>query len=166
MMGVTSQAENIDARIMGGELGAAYQLTSNWKTDATLAYAWGKNTSDGKALPQMPPLESKLGLTYEQDLWSAGALWRVVAAQGRVAEGQGNVVGQDFGKSAGFGVFSFNGSYKLSKQFKVSAGVDNLFDKNYTEHLNLAGDAGFGFPGDKALNEPGRTLWTKVDFSF
>jgi len=44
--------------------------------------------------------------------------------------------------------------------------VDNLFDKNYTEHLNLAGDAGFGFAGDRALNEPGRTLWTKVDFSF
>ena len=64
MMGMsTSQAQNIDARIMGGELGAAYKLTENWKTDATLAYAWGKNSSDGKALPQMPPLESRLGLT-------------------------------------------------------------------------------------------------------
>lgn len=162
----SSQTENVDARIMGGELGFAYRLSPNWKTDATLAYAWGKNSSDGQALPQMPPLESKLGLTYEQDLWSAGALWRLVAPQNRVAEGKGNVVGQDFGKSAGFGVFSLNGSYKLSKQLKVSAGVDNLFDKNYTEHLNLAGDAGFGLPGDKALNEPGRTLWTKVDFSF
>jgi len=167
MMGsTTSQASNVDARIMGGELGFAYRLATHWKTDATLAYAWGKNSSDGQALPQMPPLEGKLGLTYERELWSAGALWRLVAEQNRVAEGKGNVVGQDFGKSAGFGVFSFNGSYKLSKQLKVSAGVDNLFDKNYTEHLNLAGDAGFGFAGDRALNEPGRTLWTKVDFSF
>jgi iron complex outermembrane receptor protein len=167
MMGMSStRTQNVDARIMGGELGVAYRLTANWKTDATLAYAWGKNTSDGQALPQMPPLESKLGLTYEQDVWSAGALWRVVAAQDRVAVGKGNVVGQDFGKSAGFGVFSLNGSYKLSKQLKVSTGVDNLFGQNYAEHLNLAGDAGFGFPGDKALNEPGRTLWTKVDFSF
>jgi iron complex outermembrane receptor protein len=167
MMGMSStRTQNVDARIMGGELGVAYRLTANWKTDAALAYAWGKNTSDGQALPQMPPLESKLGLTYEQDVWSAGALWRVVAAQDRVAVGKGNVVGQDFGNSAGFGVFSLNGSYKLSKQLKVSTGVDNLFGQNYAEHLNLAGDAGFGFPGDKALNEPGRTLWTKVDFSF
>jgi iron complex outermembrane receptor protein len=167
MMGMSStRTQNVDARIMGGELGVAYRLTANWKTDATLAYAWGKNTSDGQALPQMPPLESKLGLTYEQDVWSAGVLWRVVAAQDRVAVGKGNVVGQDFGNSAGFGVFSLNGSYKLSKQLKVSTGVDNLFGQNYAEHLNLAGDAGFGFPGDKALNEPGRTLWTKVDFSF
>jgi iron complex outermembrane receptor protein len=167
MMGDTSQAENIDARIMGGELGAAYRLSDVWKADATLAYAWGKNSSDGKALPQMPPLEARLGLIYEQGDWSAGALWRLVAAQNRVAEGLGNVVGQDFGKSAGFGVFSLNGAYRISEQVKISTGVDNLFDKAYSEHLNLAGDAGFGFPAEPvAIDEPGRTLWTKVNLRF
>ncbi|WP_371369399.1 TonB-dependent copper receptor [Pseudomonas sp. QL9] len=167
MMGMSStQARNVNARIMGGELGTSYRLDANWKTDATLAYAWGKNTTDGRALPQMPPLEARLGLTYERDLWSVGGLWRLVAAQNRVAIGEGNVVGQDFDKTGGFGVFSLNGAYKLSKNFKVSTGIDNLFDKAYAEHLNLAGDAGFGFPGDKAINEPGRTYWTKVDFSF
>ncbi|MGE7992386.1 TonB-dependent copper receptor [Pseudomonas sp. NPDC089554] len=169
MMGtLTSQAQNIDARIMGGELGAAYKLTERWKADATLAYAWGKNSSDGKALPQMPPLESRLGLTYSRDNWSAGALWRLVAAQNRIAENQGNVVGKDYEQSAGFGVFSFNGAYKVNNNLKLSAGVDNLFDKAYAEHLNLAGNAGFGFPSadPQALKEPGRTFWTKVDVSF
>ncbi|WP_027896190.1 TonB-dependent copper receptor [Zestomonas thermotolerans] len=166
MMGSTSRAENVDARIFGGELGLAYRLGEHWKTDATLAYAWGKNSSDGEALPQMPPLEARLGLGYEQGDWSAGALWRLVAAQNRVAEGKGNVVGQDLGKSSGFGVFSVNAAYRLSRNLKVSAGVDNLFDKAYTEHLNRAGDAGFGFPADTAVPEPGRTLWTKLDFSF
>ena len=168
MMGTTSQAENIDARIMGGELGAAYQLTSNWKTDATLAYAWGKNSSDGTALPQMPPLETRLGLSYSRDAWSAGALWRVVSAQTRVDLNKGNVVGKDLGDSSGFGVFSLNGAYRINKHLKVSAGVDNLLDKAYAEHLNLAGNAGFGFPSDdpQSINEPGRTLWTKVDMSF
>ena len=163
-----SQAQNINARIMGGELGAAYQLTSNWKADATLAYAWGKNTTDGKALPQMPPLDTRLGLTYSEDDWSAGALWRVVAPQGRIDRNAGNVVGKDFDKSAGFGVFSFNGAYRINKNLKVSAGVDNLLDKNYSEHLNMAGNAGYGFPANDPtpINEPGRTLWTKVDVSF
>lgn len=168
MMGMSSsQADNIDARIMGGELGVAYDLDQHWKTDATLAYAWGKNSSDGKALPQMPPLEARLGLTYQREAWSAGALWRVVAAQNRVDTGKGNVVGQDFGNSAGFGVFSLNGAYRFSEHFKLSAGVDNLFDKDYAEHLNLAGDAGFGYPADPlAIDEPGRTLWTKLDMDF
>jgi iron complex outermembrane receptor protein len=169
MMGsLTSQAQNVDARIMGGELGAAYKLTENWKADATLAYAWGKNSSDGKALPQMPPLESRLGLTYSRDTWSVGALWRLVAEQNRIAKNQGNVVGKDYDASSSFGVFSLNGAYKVNNNLKLSAGVDNLFDKAYAEHLNLAGNAGFGYPASATdpVNEPGRTFWTKVDFSF
>jgi len=166
MRGSTSQAQNIDARIMGGELGVAYQVHRNWKTDATLAYAWGKNSSDDQALPQMPPLEARLGLTYTQQDWSAGALWRVAAAQNRVAEGKGNVVGKDFEQSPGFAVFSLNAAYRVNKNLKVSTGVDNLFDKAYAEHLNLAGNAGFGYSADQAINEPGRTLWSKVDLSF
>ena len=169
MMGMsTSRAENIDARIMGGELGAAYNLTDNWKADATLAYAWGKNSSDGSALPQMPPLDARFGLTYSQDNWSAGALWRVVAAQHRIDANKGNVVGKDYDQSSGFGVFSLNGAYRINQHWKVSSGVDNLFGKAYAEHLNLAGNAGFGYPANdpQAINEPGRTLWTKVDMSF
>jgi iron complex outermembrane recepter protein len=142
----SSQAQNVNARVMGGELGAAYQLTARWKADATLAYAWGKNTTDGKALPQMPPLDTRLGLTYSEDDWSAGALWRVVARQDRIDRNAGNVVGKDYDKSAGFGVFSLNGAYRISKNLKVSAGVDNLLDKNYSEHLNMAGNAGYGYP--------------------
>ena len=163
-----SQAQNINARIMGGELGAAYQLTSHWKADATLAYAWGKNSTDGKALPQMPPLDTRFGLTYSEDDWSAGALWRVVAAQNRIDRNAGNVVGKDYAKSAGFGVFSLNGAYRINANLKVSAGVDNLLDKNYSEHLNMAGNAGYGYPANdpRPINEPGRTLWTKVDVSF
>ncbi|MFJ4496378.1 TonB-dependent copper receptor [Pseudomonas atacamensis] len=164
----TSRAENIDARIMGGELGAAYNLTDNWKADATLAYAWGKNSSDGSALPQMPPLDARFGLTYSEAKWSAGALWRVVAAQHRIDANKGNVVGKDYAQSSGFGVFSLNGAYRINQHWKVSSGVDNLFGKAYAEHLNLAGNAGFGYPANdpQAINEPGRTLWTKVDMSF
>ncbi|WP_281881549.1 TonB-dependent copper receptor [Pseudomonas atacamensis] len=169
LMGMsTSRAENIDARIMGGELGAAYNLNDNWKADATLAYAWGKNSSDGSALPQMPPLDARFGLTHSQDNWSAGALWRVVAAQHRIDANKGNVVGKDYAQSSGFGVFSLNGAYRINQHWKVSSGVDNLFGKAYAEHLNLAGNAGFGYPANdpQAINEPGRTLWTKVDMSF
>jgi iron complex outermembrane receptor protein len=168
MMGMRrSQAYNVDARIAGAEMGVAYDLTERWNADAGLAYAWGENRSDGEPLPQMPPLEARLGLSYAHNDWSAGALWRVVAEQNRVDEGAGNVVGQDVGKSSSFGVFSLNGAYRLSEQLKLSVGVDNLFDKAYAEHLNLAGNSAFGYPADAiAINEPGRSLWAKVDFDF
>lgn len=86
----------------------------------------------------------------------------MVAAQNRIDQGRGNVVGQDFGDSAGFGVLLLNGAYRVSATLELSAGVDNLFDKDYAEHLNLAGDAGFGYPADpEAIDEPGRTLWPR-----
>ncbi|WP_198655836.1 hypothetical protein [Salinicola sp. CR57] len=48
----------------------------------------------------------------------------------------------------------------------MSTGIDNLFDNTDSEHLNLAGNAGFGYPGDTRVNDPGRMLWAKLDFHF
>lgn len=161
-----SQAENINATIMGAEMGAGYAFSDNWKADASLAYAWGENTSNNRPLPQIPPLEARLGLTYEMGNWSSTALWRLVSSQHRVAINEGNVVGKDFADSAGFGVLSANLAYKITPQVKVSSGVDNLLNKAYSEHLNLAGNSGFGYSTNTPLNEPGRTFWAKLNVTF
>ena len=161
-----SKARNIDARTAGFELGGSYKLAPAWTAQATVAYTWGSNRSDGTALPQMPPLEARLGLDYAQGPWTAGALWRLVAAQHRYTQDQGNVVGRDMGASSGFGVLSLHASYRVQRQLKITVGVDNLLDKTYAEHLNLAGNAGFGFPANTRLNEPGRTLWLRADLQF
>lgn len=167
MMGPMSQVENVDARTRGGELGVAWRASPSWKLQGTLAYAWGENTTDHRALPQTPPLEARLSADYTRGLWSFGSLWRVVAAQNRVAIDEGNVVGRDLGRSAGFGVLSLNGGYRFSESLRLTAGVDNLFDRRYAEHLNLAGDAAFGYPADPIrINEPGRMLWTKINLTF
>lgn len=64
----------------------------------------------------------------------------------------GNVVGKDFDSSAGFAVVSANAAYRVNKYFKVSAGVDNLLDKDYSEHLNLAGNSSFGYSANTSVN--------------
>jgi iron complex outermembrane receptor protein len=161
-----SQADNVDATIMGGEMGMSYALTEAWKADASLAYAWGQNTSDHQPLPQIAPLETRFGLTWEQGDWSSTGLLRVVSGQQRVALNEGNVVGKDFDKSSGFAIFSANAAYRLSKAIKLSAGVDNLFNKTYSEHLNLAGNSSFGYSSNTPVNEPGRTVWGKVNVTF
>ncbi|MDT7460899.1 TonB-dependent copper receptor [Citrobacter koseri] len=161
-----SQVDNVNATIMGGEAGIGYQLTETWKTDASLAYSWGRNTDDHQPLPQIPPLEARLGLTWERGDWSSTGLLRLVSSQHRVAINEGNVVGKDFDSSAGFAIFSANAAYRLNKSVKLSAGVDNLFDKAYSEHLNLAGNSSFGYSANTSVNEPGRTFWGKVNVTF
>lgn len=161
-----SQADNINATIMGGEAGVSFKLTDSWKTDAGLAYSWGRNTADGKPLPQMPPLEARLGLSWERGNWSSTGLLRLVSSQHRVAVNEGNVVGKDFDSNAGFAVVSANAAYRVNRYVKLSAGVDNLLDKDYSEHLNLAGNSSFGYSANTPVNEPGRTYWGKINVTF
>lgn len=161
-----SQVANVNATIMGGEAGLSYQLSENWKTDASLAYSWGKNTDDHQPLPQTPPLEARLGLTWEKGDWSSTGLLRLVSSQHRVAINEGNVVGKDYDSSPGFAIFSANAAYRVNKYVKVSAGVDNLLDKAYSEHLNLAGNSSFGYSANTSVNEKGRIFWGKVNVTF
>lgn len=160
------QVSAVDADVAGAETGLVWQWHPHWSVDVALAYARGRQRHGGGALPQMPPLDGRLGLQYEREQWSAGLLWRAVAAQHRVAPMQGNVVGQDFGRSAGFGTLAVNGAYRFDESLTLSAGVDNVLDKAYSEHLNKAGSAGFGYPADTRINEPGRQYWVKVDLRF
>ncbi|WP_042958884.1 TonB-dependent copper receptor [Erwinia tasmaniensis] len=164
--GGTKRVSNVAAAIMGGEAGLNYKLTDNLNADASLAYSWGQNSSDKRPLPQMPPLDSRLGLTWHEGNWSTTGLLRLVSHQHRVAINNGNVVGKDFGRSNGFAIFSGNAAYALTDDIKVSAGVDNIFNRTYSEHLNLAGNSAFGYSGVSPVNEPGRTWWAKVNAKF
>ena len=56
--------------------------------------------------------------------------------------------------------------HAVNKQVQLSVGVDNLFDRTYSEHLNLAGNAGFGYAANTAVNEPGRTFWARLSFKY
>ncbi|MDR2055755.1 MAG: TonB-dependent copper receptor [Desulfovibrio sp.] len=168
MMGTStsSMAQNADARTMGGELGASYPFFDHLRLSSSLAYAWAENTDENRPLPQIPPLEVRFGADYETEVWQAGILWRVVAKQGRIARNQGNVVGRDFGESSGFGVLSVYAGFNFADHFNLSAGVDNIFDAAYSEHLNLAGNSGWGFPAESRVYEPGRVFWARLSAEF
>lgn len=163
--GAASRAENVNARTLGGELGAGYNWTSALRTEASLAYAWGR-MSGGGALPQQPPLEARLSASYDDGTWSFGALWRLVARQNRYSDGLGNVASKDFGATPGYGVLSLNGGYAIDKRWQLNVGIDNLLDKTYHEHLNMAGNGAWGYAASTAINEPGRTFWARLGMKF
>lgn len=167
MMGSSTRAGNVDARIAGAEAGLEWRPAHGWKLGSTLAYAWGENRDEQRPLPQIPPLEGRFTASWEHARWSTGALLRVAGRQNRVAQDEGNVVARDLGPSAGFATLSLNAAYRISDGLRASAGVDNVFDRAYAEHLNLAGSADFGFPADPVrINEPGRTFWLKLDYRY
>ncbi|WP_284116201.1 TonB-dependent copper receptor [Acinetobacter pittii] len=164
--GITAGAKNVDATIAGAEAGVGYQFTDHIQADLSAMYAWGKNTTDDKPLPQISPLEGRLNIRYVADKYNLGLLWRAVAEQNRVSLHQGNIVGYDLKPSKGFSTLSLNGSYNLRKDIDVSVGIDNVLDKTYTEHLNKAGSAGFGFASEEQFNNIGRNYWVRMSMKF
>lgn len=165
---VMTMARNIDATRFGGELEAKWQFAPSWSISSNLAYTRGKNTTDNLPLAQTPPLEWNNTLAFDNGKFSAGALWKLVAKQNRYAKGQGNIIGQDIGASAGFGVLSVNAGWKFNKYATLQAGVDNVFNKTYAEFVSRSG--GFVDPaaGIKTtrVNEPGRTAWLRLQAKF
>jgi iron complex outermembrane receptor protein len=111
----------------------------------------------------MPPLEGRIGVNWDNKAWSAGALLHMVAEQDRYAVNQGIIVGQDLGRTPGFAVFSINGGWRPKKGMLIAAGVDNLFDRTYAEHISRSAATVPGFLVQSTrMNEPERTFWIKA----
>ena len=163
--GMNLGVRNIDASRFGGEAEIKWTFAPNWEIGSNLAYTRGKNRTDGKPLAQTPPLEWNNTLAFDNGKFSAGALWRVVAKQNRYSTGQGNIVGQDIGASAGFGVFSLNAGWKFSKYATLQGGIDNVFNKTYAEFVSKGGDPSAGTQTLR-VNEPGRTAWLRLQAQF
>ncbi|AUX85627.1 TonB-dependent copper receptor [Acinetobacter sp. ACNIH2] len=161
-----AKSRNVNATIAGAEAGIGYQLTDQIQADVSAMYAWGENTTDHRALPQIAPLEGRFNLRYVQDKYNLGLLWRVVAAQDRTSYREGNIIGYDVEDSKGFGTLSLNGTYNLQKGVDLSVGIDNVFDKNYAEHLNKLGSSGFGYAATEQFNNIGRNYWARISMKF
>ncbi|WP_216935997.1 TonB-dependent copper receptor [Acinetobacter sp. BY484] len=161
-----AHSRNVDATIAGAEVGIGYQFTDAIQAEVSAMYAWGENTTDNTPLPQISPLETRLNLRYIQDNYTLGAYWRLVDGQNRISEREGNIVGYDLKKSAGFGTLSLNGTYHVNDSMDLSVGVDNVLDRTYAEHLNKMGSSGFGFAANEQFNNIGRNYWARISMKF
>jgi iron complex outermembrane recepter protein len=159
-------ARNVAATTWGGEADLAYSIAPSLQLSGSLAFTRGENLTDDVPLAQIAPLETRLALDYVRGHWTLGTLLRGVAEQDRFALNQGNVVGQDLGRTPGFAVLSLNGGWRSAGGLRLTAGIDNLFDRNYAEHLSRNGAAVSGYEQTTRVNEPGRVYWAKMNYRF
>ena len=165
----STSGRNVDAALLGGEAEVAYQFARSWTAEASLAYVHGQNRSDDRPLPQMPPLEGRIGVRYDDGEFLGGVLTRLAAAQKRYDIGWGNIVGTDVGANDSFATLSLNLGWRPKEGVLLAAGVDNLFDVTYAEAVSRAGSATLmpaGYTTTMRVNEPGRTVWVKGSLKF
>ena len=160
---------NVNARLYGFEADYTHSFSDAFSMNAALAYTRGDDRTNDAALPQIAPLEANLTAKYTHGKAEANAVWRLVARQNRFHTGYGSVTGTDSGATGGFGILSLSLAYRPDTNLTFSLGVDNLFNKTYSEfvnHTELADVAGFSPPSKAHINEPGRTVWFKTNYRF
>lgn len=135
------------ATIRGLESNWSFSVTNTFGLSGTVTYTWGEFRSESQPLPQIPPLEANMNLRYSrQNLWGE-LTGRFVAAQDRFKVQAGEL------RTPGFFVLNIRGGGSVGERLRLTVGVENVFNRSYREHLNLA-----------QLPEPGRNLYIAIDF--
>jgi len=155
---------NVDARLCGGEAAAVFRPLEPLSIPVSLAYVRGVNTTDDTDLPRIPPLEGRVACRLDLGTkvpWWAEFGCRLAARQDKIDN--------DFPESEtpGYAVFHLRGGFEVFDRLRIDAGVENLFDQEYTEHLTPWAAVGAGDlkQGDE-IPEPGRfvNVGFKLDF--
>ena len=159
---------NLDATIYGGELtGTAYATDTIW-FDIGASYKKGTKdevatVGESKNMADIAPLRGNLAGTWEY--MNDSTLMAVVRSSDKWS---------DFDRTNGeqalsaWTVFDMKLKHAFNKNFDFTLGVNNLFDKTYAQS-NTYADLTLitGGTGEIMLmNEPGRYVYTNLDFKF
>ena len=141
----------------GFEISWSQQLYSSLKHQLGIAYTYAKDLDRDQPLPEIAPLDFRYSLigSYLDGKFQPELSFRHVLEQSRISPEFGET------KSPAFTLLDVTMAYQLTKQTKLTAGVNNLFDVSYNEHLNRS-VRGTNLP----ILAPGRNAFASFNFIF
>ncbi|MCU7959542.1 MAG: TonB-dependent receptor [gamma proteobacterium symbiont of Bathyaustriella thionipta] len=164
---VPLQFSNVDAEFYGFDAAAGTRLSRHWKLDATLSYVRGKRRDINDDLYRIAPLNGLLGLSYETDDWSLTAEGAFYAKQDKVSETNNEQ------ETSSYGLLNLYGHYEFQRHLRLRAGVRNVFDRYYENHLsgyNRVSADSSGNSSDIAVGErlpgAGRNFFLQAEANF
>jgi iron complex outermembrane receptor protein len=159
---------NIDAVIAGFEARARYRFDNGFWTGGEFWATYGENLTDDRAIAQIPPLEASLRAGWMNEKFEIEGRWRLVATQNRTDDSiltgsgaDGDGTGSRIG--GGFTTVDISAAWKPRPNFRLSVGVENIFDKQYAEYIERTDiNDPFRFNPDAA----GRSFWGRASVRF
>ncbi len=147
---------NGDARYRGAEASGQLSLTDAVTVSASTAHLWGEDVTLDEPALGVSPWRADLGVRWEPATDAFLQLsGRTVASQERVSTTRGE------SSTPGYETVDVHAGIPLPGGVTARFGVDNLFDRAYTNHLN-ARNPFTGF----AVAEPGRVLFARMSVRF
>lgn len=143
------------ARLYGFDLGMEYKIIDKVTGFASASFVRGEDSETKGNLPQIPPLNGRIGIKSSLiDFVLLEFTSTLFAEQNKIAAGER--------ATPGYVLFDFYISsapidFNVMK-IKISAGVENIFDKQYRNHLSTN--------RGQILSEPGRNFFVRTNFAF
>lgn len=151
---------NVDAELYGVDVDWGWQLAERVSLEGVLNYVRGKTAHDN--LYRVAPVNGFVALKYGAARWGLGLETFFAARQKEVAAFNGEP------ETDGWAIFNLNGYWHLSERLRLAAGVDNLADADYADHLGginrVAGNPDIAV-GER-LPGYGRNFFARADYSF
>lgn len=155
---------NIDALLAGIELNGEWAVTDTLRAKADTSVTYGEDRDADRALPQIPPLQGAVHLDWQaEEYLQLGGTVRYATRQSRVDTNTVSGTGRDVSKTAGYAVMDLRTVVTPATGFEVSAGVTNVFDTSYANHLNRSNSFD---PVEVRVNEPGRSVFVRGRVTF
>lgn len=150
---------NVNATLYGAQVEGYTGFAWNTQLAGGLNYVNSHNDSDNRNIAQTPPLSGYVALNKQAGDLGLGARFRFQDKQSAID----TLSGLDTQKTPAWSVLDLYGSYRINKTVKVMAGVDNVFDHAYFQHVGRTDS----LTGNTInLYEPGRSAWVKLSAKF
>jgi hemoglobin/transferrin/lactoferrin receptor protein len=149
------QSRNIDkARVYGAEFvfdASLDQFVDSLSFNASASITRGRNRTDDQPLNTIDPAELVTSLDWAPvDRVKLRAVLTAVAAKDDVDDSNPNQLTTD-----GYAVFDLTGSFQLTRDIRIDAGIFNAFDKTYWRWSSVRNRT-TGDPMVDYLSAPGR----------
>ncbi len=160
--------ENLNAIVYGGELSASVYATDDISVDMGASYKRGTRDTltglTGTNMADIAPLRANIAANYEYMPNSTATL--EVVASDKWSEFDEENGEQEL---AAWSILNAKVKHAVNKSFDFTLGVNNIFDATYAQSNTFADlvliSAGAG-TDVMLLNEPGRYIYTNLDFKF
>lgn len=139
------------AKVFGAESSLLYNLTKSLQLITAWKVTRGE-TFESVPLPMMPPLQATSTIRYAVKKFSAQLENESAFKQNRINP----LYGED--STPGYSIMNLRSSYAANwnnKRIELTAGIENIFDKTYHNHLDWGNIA-----------RPGRNIIVNVAFTF
>jgi len=152
---------NVDAKLYGMDINWRYELSEHIQLSGVASYVRGERRDIDDNLYRVAPVNGQINITYSAQDWIVNAALVGALKQDKVSLTNGEQ------ESAGYGIFNIDVQYFVNAGVTVRAGVDNVFDKEYQNHLGGYNRVkGSDIAVMDRLPSTGVSAWAELTYSF